>query len=127
MLLQVPSGRLARDKDIRAFLTKKFDVNFVEFETPYHRYVLPGYIYQILDHIPLHRLVSTNGYVNDPIQQVERLQEEGFEILPAKGNYAPRVKDYKKFMFDFEKETDIDVSILQKVNEEGLHHFLPQE
>lgn len=127
MLLQVPSGRLARDKDIRAYLAKKFGVNFVEYETPYHRYVQPGYMYRILDHIPLHRLVSTNGYISDPNRQAEHLQKEDFEILPTKGNYSPRVKDYKDFLFNFDKETDIDVAVLQKVNEEGLFDFLPKE
>ena len=49
----------------------------------------------------------------------------GFAVLePVRSGYSPRVKDYQKYLFDFEKETDIPMQVLTQVNEKGLTGFL---
>ena len=49
---------------------------------------------------------------------VEKLREEGFEFEPAT-KYMVKVKDYKNYLFDFDKETDIDVEFIKRINKLG--------
>lgn len=62
-------------------------------------------------------MVTSYGYT-EPLKR-DALISEGFVIEePAIKNRGPRVKDYKKYLFDFEKETDISLDYLKKINEQ---------
>ncbi len=126
LLMQVPEGRLVRDKEIEKFLCSKFGADDVMFEQPLHRFVIKGYICRILDNVPLHREVSSGGYLLKDYYE-EPLKNEGFETEVIKGRYTPRVKNFKSYLFDFEKETDINAEVLKRINSEGLFDVLPEE
>ena len=79
--------------------------------------------YYMLMQVPQHRLVSTQGYVSDGMC-IEKLQAEGFTILPAKGNRAERVLDYKKHLFNFKKASTVNKAVLDQIQREGLCAFL---
>ena len=115
LLYLVPKGRLARRKDIEKYLEKKFDAFYIEFQRPLN--FSWDYWCKFIDLVPLHRVVSANGYI-EPLNR-DKLISEGFEIEePTMNNREPRVKDYKKYLFDFEKETDISLDYLKKINEQ---------
>ena len=80
----------------------------------------------IVERVPKHRIVSTLGYVSDGMC-IEKLQAEGFTILPAKGNRTERVLDYKKYLFDFKKASTVNKAVLDQIQREGLHAFLPDK
>ena len=110
----VPNGRLTRYDDITKYLAKKFDVFHIEFYRPFN--LNWDYWCKFIDYVPLHRVVSSNGYT-EPLK-TNKLLDEGFEIEEPVKNRGPRVKDYKKYLFDFEKETDISLDFLKKINEQ---------
>lgn len=93
LLMQVPKGRLTRQEDMEAYLAARYGVHHIWIDrTPYMARIMlnPEYIHRILDHVPMHREVSANGYLSDPINQAEKLQDEGFEILlPTRPGYSP--------------------------------------
>ena len=127
LLMQVPEGRLTRRQDMEEYLAACFGVHHVRID---HTAYLargafdPDYIYGILDHVPMHREVSAQGYLSDPIIQSEKLQKEGFEILqPARAGYSPRVKNHKKYLFDFKMELQINRSILLDIHRNGLRDY----
>ena len=110
----VPKGRLTRYDDIVKYLAKKFDVFHIEFCRPFN--FDWDYWCKFIDHVPLHRVVTSYGYT-EPLKK-EILISEGFAIEePAVKNRSPRVKDYKKYLFDFERETKISLDYLKKINE----------
>ena len=129
LLMQVPEGRLTRREDMEAYLADCFHVHHVWIErTAFSARIIsqPGYLDKILDCIPRHREVSTGGYILHPLDQVEKLQKEGFEILPpTRKGYSPRVKDFKKYLFDFSKEMKVDTDVLSDINTNGLQRYLP--
>ena len=111
----VPKGRLTRYDDIVKYLANKFDVFHIEFCRPFN--LEWDYWCKFIDHVPLHRVVTSYGYI-EPLKR-EMLISEGFEIEDtAVKNRGPRVKDYKKYLFDFEKETKISLDYLKKINEQ---------
>lgn len=127
LLMQVPAGRLTRYKDMEAYLAKRFSVHHIQMENlPFMSRVAfsPEYIYKVLDNVPRHREVSARGYLIDVCDQAEKLSSEGMEILPpARSGYNARVKDYKKYLFDFEKETNVELDTLMEVHKNGLSAF----
>ena len=130
MLMQVPQGRLTRWEDIEQYLADRFGVHHVRFDlstTRFLRYgaALPDVIYAMLDQVPKHREVTARGRIVYAPQQERLLEEEGFVLLKSTSNgHSPRVKDYQKFLFDFEKETDIPIQTLRDVDQKGLGTFL---
>ncbi len=114
VLTFVPNGRLTRAEDIEKYLEKKFDVPRVEFERPINLDV--NYWIKFIDNVPMHRVVSAYGYTHST--KVEQLASEGFEFEEKNNNRGPKVKDYKKYLFNFEKETNISLDTLKKINEE---------
>jgi len=131
LLMQVPSGRLTRYQDMEAYLAKRFSVHHIQMENlPFMSRVAfsPEYIYKVLDYVPRHREVSARGYLIDVCDQAQKLSSEGLEIIPpVRDGYNARVKDYKQYLFDFEKETNIDLETLKAVHENGLSAFFPAE
>lgn len=126
MLLQVPKGRLTRDQDIREYLGKLYGASYIDFITPLRMrpiFDYDKYINRILDNVPFHREVSSLGYTYNP-EYIKKLKEEGFVILPKSGNRTERVEDYKKYLFDFEKESSVDLSVLEKISKEGIETYL---
>ncbi|MBQ3135844.1 MAG: hypothetical protein IJB74_00030 [Clostridia bacterium] len=126
LIMHVPAGRLVRDKEIQKFLCSKFGVEDIRFEQPLHRIIIKGYLCRILDNVPLHREVSSGGYLLKDYHE-KPLKNEGFETEIIKGRYMPRVKSFKSYLFDFEKETDIKAEDLKRINSEGLFDVLPEE
>ena len=111
----VPKGRLTRYDDIVKYLEKKFNVFRVEFCRPFN--FDWNYWCKFIDYVPLHRVVTSYGYI-EPLKR-NKLIEEGFVIEePSVKNRGPKVKDYKKYLFDFEKETDISLDFLKQINEQ---------
>lgn len=126
LLMQVPYGRLTRRDDMTAFLAKLFRVHHVEIvATHLHRCMDPNYITKIIDFVPRHREIGTRGHLQgDP--NSNRLAKEGHEIVPYKRKgYAPVIKNYKKYLFDFSTEANIRIEDLEKINREGLSDYFP--
>lgn len=108
MLMQVPQGRLTRDCDIREYLNGIYGATWIDFDILAALRTLLGYseyMERIVKKVPKHRLVSTQGYVSDGMC-IEKLQAEGFTILPPKGDRGERVLDYKKISVQFQKGID---------------------
>lgn len=102
----VPCGRLTRDKDIRNALAKLFGVSWVSFERDYVQMMQVLWDDTAIQSWNRHRIVSDGGNVY-PLME-DQLRAEGFELLPSKrskGEY--RVVDYKKYLYDFEKECSL--------------------
>lgn len=102
----VPKGRLTRDKDIRNALAKLFGVSGVSFERDYAQMLQIVWDDTAMQSCNRHRIVSDGGNVY-PLLENE-LRAEGFELIPSKrskGQY--RVVDYKKYLYDYEKECSL--------------------
>lgn len=126
MLMQAPQGRLTRDCDIREYLNELYGVVCIDFDILATLRTLPGYseyMARIVEKVPKHRLVSTRGYVSDGMC-IEKLQAEGFTILPPKGDRGERVLNYKKYLFDFKKASTVNKAVLDQIQREGLRAFL---
>ena len=52
----------------------------------------------------------------------ELLEKEGFELYKST-KYLYQVKDYKKHLFDFEKETNITVEQILEIDKIGLSYL----
>lgn len=126
LVLQVPKGRLTRYDDIRKFLCKLYGAATIDFEPPIKMRNIPQYhkyLDKIFKNVPFHRVVSSSGEAHNPFD-IDRLEKEGFSLLSKANSMSKKVDDYKKYLFDFEKETNIDISILEKVQTEGIDNFL---
>ncbi len=126
MLMQVPQGRLTRNCDIREYLNELYGASYIDFDILATLRTMPGYheyMTRIVERVPKHRLVSTQGYVSDGLC-IEKLQAEGFTILPAKGNRTERVLDYKKYLFNFKGTPTVNKAVLDQIQREGLRAFL---
>ena len=131
MLMQVPPGRLTRWKDIEAFLARKFGVHHIEefdrvpMSIRNIKYSHNGreYIALFSKFIPAHREVSAIGYLEGPLDQAEKLISEGFTVVQKGAYNKSAVKDYKKYLFDFDKEANISLEILQDIDQNGLMKY----
>ncbi len=113
MITLVPFGRLTRYEDICNFIAKKFNVGNVEFERPFN--LNNEYWYKFIDNVPFHRVVSAYGYTSHNF--IDKLIDENFIFEQTnESNRGPKVKDYKKYLFDFEKEAQINTEILNRIN-----------
>lgn len=48
---------------------------------------------------------------------------EGFEFEEKNDNRGPKVKDYKKFLFNFDKETNISLELLKRLTKKKIFKF----
>ena len=102
LVMQVPKGKLTRFCDIHNYFERKYKIR-VEID------YLP--IYEINGKlIPFWRIISTRGMLEDYGKRYpkeikgEILKSEGFELIPAgAGHRSLQIKDYKMYLFDFEK------------------------
>ncbi len=114
LMKQVPCSRLTTDKAMRKYLAKVFDMPRAEFEEdPFE--ILKGITKnpEYLAEENRHRVVSDSGIVYPGYE--DKLRSEGFELIPSarsKGNL--QVKDFKKYLFDFEKECTLTKGELKK-------------
>lgn len=126
LILQVPKGRLTTYDDIRKFLCKLYGAATIDFEQPINMRNIPEYHKfwnNITKSVPFHRVVSSDGEIHN-IFNMDRLENEGFKLLSKANSLSKKVENYKKYLFDFEKETNIDIAILEKVQKEGIDKFL---
>lgn len=130
MLMQVPFGKLTHWRDIEAFLARKFNVQHISrFDSlPMNIRHLGdidhNYIIKIIDTVPRHREISLGGYLEHGDSQEKELRAEG-HVIVTKGPYKKKaVKDFKKSLFDFDKETNISIETLEKINQNGLFEYL---
>ena len=130
MLMQVPFGKITRFNDIEEYLAKKYGVHHIhEFKTTdliFRNLSNPDsrYIERIIAHVPMHREVSAIGYIEHGSEQVRKLECEGHEIIQKGAKKTNAVKDYKKHLFDFDRETSISLDTLKKIDKEGLFDYL---
>ena len=109
----VPVGRLTTDTAIRNYLSKLFDVSWVDFERDYIAFMPVLMNEQAFTQLNLHRIVSDSGIVD--WAHKDKLRDEGFELVPSnrsKGNLM--VMDYKKYLFDFDKECQLTIDDFKK-------------
>lgn len=114
LLTFVPKGRLTRREDIEKFLQKKFDIPRIEFERPINLDM--EYWIKFIDNVPMHRVVSSYGYIESG--DTKKLISEGFELEQKIANRNPKIKDYKRLLFNFDKETNISLETLKKIDRE---------
>ena len=106
-------GRLTTDSVIRKYLAKLFGVHHVDFEMDPMEVMLKAKKNELWILPNSHREVSDSGIIK-PLCE-DKLREEGFELIPSnrsKGNL--RVKDFKKHLFDFEKECTLTAEDFEK-------------
>lgn len=118
LLMLVPRGRLTTDTAIRSYLAKMFGVHGVEFERVYDETARMTWEDESRKRLNLHREVSDSGIINPGCE--DELREEGFELIPSnrsKGNL--RVKDFKRYLFDFEKECTLTIKDFKKYKKES--------
>lgn len=130
MLMQVPFRKLTHWRDIEAFLARKFNVQHISrFDSlPMNVRNLSSidqnYIIKIIDTVPRHREISLGGYLEHGDSQEKELRAEGHGIV-TKGPYKKKaVKDFKKSLFDFDRETNISIETLERINQNGLFEYL---
>ena len=110
----LPKGRLAIESHVWDFLAKQFGVHHIDFEADLFDQYKNLDVYLELN--KKYKFISDRGRV-DKIH-VDKLREEGFEFEPAT-KYMVKVKDYKNYLFNFAKETDIDVEFIKRINKLG--------
>ncbi len=116
----IPRGKLTRKEDIEKFVAKKLGVEFIQFETS-STIIEWKNLAHGEDEIPFWREVSVQGWLEDGecgrIKQEKKLIEEGFDVVPCgPNNRSRRIIDYKKYLFDFEKELTVDIASLEKMD-----------
>lgn len=110
----LPKGRLAIQSKVWDFLANLYGVHHIDFDNDlFDQY---KNIDICLELNKKYKFISDKGRV-DKIH-VDKLREEGFEFEPAT-KYMVKVKDYKNYLFDFAKETDIDVEFIKRINKLG--------
>ena len=114
MCALVPQGRLITRELLEEFLAKKLGIERVEFEP--NIFDKTRNIDDVLKYDRTYRIVSVYGRVDKVY--MKKLRDEGFMFEPAT-KYMVKIKDFKNYLFDFEKETDIDKELIERVNNLG--------
>ncbi|MBP5466220.1 MAG: hypothetical protein J6Y43_01480 [Clostridia bacterium] len=115
LLSLVPKGRLVTWDGLRDFVSKKLGVN-IEFETRLEDQLSNiGFFSKMKDN--RYKEVSSVG--NTGWDAKDKLEAEGFELYKST-KYLYKVKDFKKYLFDFEKETNVSAEDLERIDREGL-------
>lgn len=115
LLSLIPDGRLVTWDGLRNFVAKKLAIN-IEFD---HK------IEDRLLNLDFFRNMKDNTYKevsnvgNTGWCEKEKLEAEGFELFKST-KYLYKVKDYKKYLFDFEKETNVSAEDIEMIDKEGL-------
>ena len=114
MCALVPQGRLITRELLEEFLAKKLGIERVEFEA--NIFDKTRNIDDVLKYDRTYRIVSVYGRVDKVY--MKKLRDEGFMFEPAT-KYMVKIKDFKNYLFDFEKETDVDKELIERVNNLG--------
>lgn len=114
MCALVPEGRLITCEQMENFLAEKLEIDRVEFEP--NLFDKTKNIDDVLKYDKTYRIVSVYGRV-DKIH-MKKLRDEGFAFEPAT-KYMVKITDFKKYLFDFEKETDVDKELIERVDNLG--------
>lgn len=123
----VPEGKLTTDAAIRDFLSKILNCGHIDFELPIIKIsTVNGFAQSLVEIIPHHRIVSSMGYVSNPLN-VEKLIKEGFEIEEPKGSREPRVKNHKKYLFCYETVENLNAEFIIRIQNEGIEYFIPMD
>ncbi len=119
LLFSVPLGRLTRLEDMENYVANKLGVEFIHFDSDYliGKWKYENHLREIIPHW---RTVSVQGWLIDSSEcnrerQEKKLIEEGFhpEKCGVNGR-SLRIADYKEYLFDFDKELDINYEDLEK-------------
>ena len=65
---------------------------------------------------------EVNNVGNTGWFEKELLEKEGFELYKST-KYLYKVKDYKKYLFDFEKETNVTAEQILEIDKIGLSYL----
>ena len=99
----VPAGKLTTETEMEKYLVKLFETNWVHFRSDsaiMMQYLLNG---GSIESFNRHRIISDGGFA--AILDEEKLLSEGFEFVSdQRTKYGLKIKDFKNYLFDFEKE-----------------------
>ena len=118
LLSLIPSGRIVTWSGLRDFVSKKLGI-YIEFEERY---------YDKLKNLAFYDIRKNNDYKevsnvgNTGCFEKELLEKEGFELIKST-KYLYKVKDYKKYLFDFEKETTVTATQILEIDKIGLSYL----
>ncbi len=109
LIKKLPKGKITTTSDIRKYLAKEFDVDFVDPMTAGIFINITAWAsYQRTNDItPFWRVLKSNGELNEKypegiLLQKRLLEEEGHTIITkGKKNIKYYVKDFENFLFDF--------------------------
>ena len=118
LLALVPEKRLVREDDLLEFISRKLKTNWVEFKRNAQDFVLNFEYFEGKD--CSYKLVTSVGNVSNIY--IEKLQQEGFELLPST-KYMKKVKDYKKYLYDFDLESNVGAELIELINTRGFISF----
>lgn len=127
LLRYVPAGRLTTNSAMLKYLAKLFNQPRAEFEYEPFKMAAAMNSEKFRKEDNSHRMVSDGGFV-DPGSE-EKLRAEGFEVIPSpQSKYSLKVKDFKKYLFDFEKECPLTREMLAEyqINRRNLDDILEQ-
>ena len=118
LLSLIPKGRIITWEGLRAFVSKKLGID-IEFEERYE---------DRLKNINFFSVKKNNDYKevskvgNTGWFEKELLEKEGFELYKST-KYLYKVKDYTKYLFDFEKETTVTAEQILEIDKIGLSYL----
>lgn len=115
MLALVPKKRLVKEDDLLEFLARKLKVEWVNFKRDTQDYCQNWEFFEGKD--CSYKLVSSVGNVSNVYK--EKLLSEGFELTPSTKSLC-KIKDFKKYLFDYDLETNVDSSLIEFVNKRGI-------
>ena len=115
LLSLIPDGRLVTWDGLRNFVAKKLGIE-IEFDHELDDRLLNiDFFLKMKDNT--YKEVSNVG--NTGWDAKDKLELEGFELFKST-KYLYKVKDYKKHLFDFEKETNVSAEDIERIDKEGL-------
>ena len=115
MLAIVPKKRLVKEADLLEFLARKLKVEWINFKRDTQDYCQNWEFFEGKD--CSYKLVSSVGNVSNVHK--EKLLSEGFELTPSTKSLC-KIKDFKKYLFDYDIETNVDASLIEFVNKRGI-------
>lgn len=122
LIRQIPEGRLTRSEDIVAFISKIIGVESVEF-TQDVEVTMWKNSPKLWGKVPYWREVSKMGCLQDTLNcskatQGILLKQEGHMLFERKANgISLMVKNYKDYLFDFDKELKVDFDDLNRMED----------
>ena len=110
----IPQGRLVIGDTLEKFVAKKLNIENIVFEEDL--FDKAKNIDDVLKHDKTYKMISSVGGVYKIY--VDKLSIEGF-TFKSYTKYMVKVNDYKKYLFDFEKETEINAATIERIVKKG--------